>query len=460
MSDINPQFLDKHVNEMKHDWDWRARENAKWFINTFKLDQSDEEFYATGLRDFDGIVKNDLNLLTGGRDPKSLRLLEIGCGIGRMTYHLAATFGEVHAVDVSAEMIRLARERFRDCQQAQFYETNGLNFPEFPDNYFDLIISAYVFQHVPAKEIITSNLRDAFRVLKPGGVLKFVTNGITDPEFVSLPKDTWAGVNFSGDEIRLISEETGAQLLGITGEGTQYCWSLIRKRVHHADHEPPHRFTPCILFCGRPDNPGTVNLPDRTGDTYLTLIAKGLDPEEVDATNLRVEMNGRSLLPCYVGPVGIEIRNILGLEEDGEEVIQVNLRVPDDEPGGKPAIRLRLPNGAVSNSTTIVLPHPQQKIPIIHLITNVVDGGTDIHAHGPKSLIRLFVHDPGSSVKPHEIDISIGGRLLSPERVVFLPNNAAWEVTVQLPEDSLPGQIPVELTRSGIKSCPYILDIQ
>ena len=199
------QSLDKYATEMKRDWDRRACENAKWFINTFKLDQSDEEFYATGLRDFDGVIKSDLALLTGGRDPRSLRLLEIGCGIGRMTYHLAATFGEVHAVDVSAEMIRLATERFRDCRHVHFYETNGFDFTVFPDNHFDLIISAYVFQHVPAKEIVASNLRDAFRVLKPGGIFKFVTNGITDPDFESMPKDTWTGVTFSGDEVRLLS---------------------------------------------------------------------------------------------------------------------------------------------------------------------------------------------------------------------------------------------------------------
>ncbi len=80
---------------MKRDWDWRARENAKWFINTFKLEQSDDEFYETGRRDFEGLILNELALLTGGgRDPRALRLLEIGCGIGRMTRHLADLFAK------------------------------------------------------------------------------------------------------------------------------------------------------------------------------------------------------------------------------------------------------------------------------------------------------------------------------------------------------------------------------
>jgi len=51
------------------------------------------------------LVRADLPLLTQGVIPR-LRLLEIGCGIGRMTRALAEIFGEVYATDVSGEMIR------------------------------------------------------------------------------------------------------------------------------------------------------------------------------------------------------------------------------------------------------------------------------------------------------------------------------------------------------------------
>ena len=92
--------LDHLANLMKHDWNARANENAKWYINTWKMEQPDEEFYETGRRDVDVHILTDMSRLTQGRDPKSLRLLEIGCGIGRMTRHFAEIFGEVYATDV------------------------------------------------------------------------------------------------------------------------------------------------------------------------------------------------------------------------------------------------------------------------------------------------------------------------------------------------------------------------
>jgi len=58
----------------------------------------------------DFVVK-DLELITDGTDPKKMRILEIGCGAGRMTKYLAELFGEVHGVDVSDEMVRVGRDR-------------------------------------------------------------------------------------------------------------------------------------------------------------------------------------------------------------------------------------------------------------------------------------------------------------------------------------------------------------
>src|SRR5262245_43722097 len=102
--------LSNFTEAMKRDWDTRARENAKWYIHTVKKDQTDDEFHATAGPEVTNLVLA-APVFTAGRDLKRLRLLEIGCGIGRMTRHLADAFGEVHATDVSAEMIAQARER-------------------------------------------------------------------------------------------------------------------------------------------------------------------------------------------------------------------------------------------------------------------------------------------------------------------------------------------------------------
>jgi ubiquinone/menaquinone biosynthesis C-methylase UbiE len=169
-----------------------------------------------------------------------MRILEIGCGIGRMTRELANIFGEVYATDVSAEMIKQARTRLEDWTNVHLYETNGLDLAELPSGHFDLVFSAYVFQHVPSAEVIRANLTEAYRVLKPGGVLKFQTNGITAFDFEGTTKDTWIGASFPEAEIRRFAEDVGAQLIGIFGSGMQYCWNAAQARTAHR-----HRGTIC-----------------------------------------------------------------------------------------------------------------------------------------------------------------------------------------------------------------------
>src|SRR5262244_981862 len=166
---MTSEKIEQFVAVMKRDWDERARQDAKWYINTLRRQQSEAEFDQTGVVEVDRLVLADLPLLVRGRNPRALRLLEIGCGAGRMTRHLAETFGEVVGIDVSGEMIRQARERLAGIENVQLYETNGFDFANFPDGHFDLILSIYVFQHVPSIDVIESNILAAWRGLAPGG---------------------------------------------------------------------------------------------------------------------------------------------------------------------------------------------------------------------------------------------------------------------------------------------------
>src|SRR5262249_5358325 len=292
--------LDQFADAMKRDWNDRARENAKWFVNTAKLDQTEEEFNASGAREMEILVLPELSLMTDGRDPHGLRFLEIGCGLGRMTKHLAAIFGEIHSTDVSGEMIARARQRLRDFPNILFYETNGVDFAALPDNHFDVIFSAYVFQHVPSKEVIISNIHDAWRITKPGGIIKLHTNGAESADYEALEKDTWAGATFSEREIRRLALELGAQLLSIYGAGTGYCWTMLGKATTSRVSKISG---PKIEFYARSDNASIQEIPTGGDDAWLSLIASGLDHESVDAGSLKVEINDRIVPPRYVGRV-------------------------------------------------------------------------------------------------------------------------------------------------------------
>src|SRR5689334_14098603 len=94
-----PPPLEQQADQMRSDWDRRARENARHFIATGQEQWSDEEFYASGRQTVAELILNDMTNVCQGRSPKDMRVLEIGCGAGRVTRALAEVFGEVHAVD-------------------------------------------------------------------------------------------------------------------------------------------------------------------------------------------------------------------------------------------------------------------------------------------------------------------------------------------------------------------------
>ena len=268
MSSHTESQLTALAETMKRDWNDRARENAKWYINTAKLEQSEAEFDATGANEMQGLILPELVLLTQDRAPQSLRFLEIGCGIGRMTKHLAGLFGEVHATDVSGEMIARAKQRLAEFPNVHLYETSGVDFAALPTAYFDIVFSAYVFQHVPSKDVICANLREAFRVVKPGGLVRVHTNGVEADRYAEKEKDTWSGATFTEAELRALARELGAQLISVYGAGTLYCWTTLRKRMTPAFVSPG---TPQIEFFARADDAAISVIPT-AGQTHYSSL--------------------------------------------------------------------------------------------------------------------------------------------------------------------------------------------
>jgi SAM-dependent methyltransferase len=457
------QALTTFSADMKRDWDDRAKENARWYINTLSIGQTEDEFELTGRQDHEGLVRSDIALLADRRDPRNLRVLEIGCGIGRMTRYLAETFGEVYGVDVSGEMIHRAKERLGDIPNIHFKETSGIDFAAFPDEFFDIIFSAYVFQHIPSPQVIESNIRDAFRVLKPRGVFKFVTSGIKHNDYLQIRKDTWSGAPFPENDIRRLAKEIDAQLLGIVGDGTQYCWTHLRKRSHTLNGSSVSRISPKIITVRRSDNRRNPESAPRAGDMYLEIILQGINYETADINNLMVEFRGRGFTPCYVGPVGIDSEDFLKHKEaypNDHDRVQVNLRIPADEPAGDIDLIVRLSNDLTSDSVKISLPPAQPEQPRIVAVTNAVDTGLDVYAQGPKSRIKLLVDGAGRRLEIEDLKILLGDYWIEPETTSFLPGNNFWGITAQLPADIKPGEASLQIKIGDLLSAPLVIDLK
>jgi arsenite methyltransferase len=102
-------------------------------------------------------------------------VLEIGCGTGTLALEMAPFAGHVHALDVSAEMLRIANQK----RQAQgvtnvTFRQGTLDGPA-PDRpeHFDIVWAYSILHLVPDRK---HTLKTIFNLLKPGG--SFISSNV------------------------------------------------------------------------------------------------------------------------------------------------------------------------------------------------------------------------------------------------------------------------------------------
>jgi SAM-dependent methyltransferase len=219
MEEIDLQNL---LRKMEQDWDERARENALYYVSTARTDWTREDFYASGERTVAEQILNDMINICQGTEPRRMRVLEIGCGAGRVTRALAGVFGEVHGVDVSGEMLELARTALADRPNAFFHRNNGMDLSVLGDLKFDFAFSTIVFQHIPSRDVIENYVREVHRVLRPGALFKFQVQG--DSRVEISPEDTWLGAPISDQDAVEMAQRCGFEARYRHGAGDQYFW--------------------------------------------------------------------------------------------------------------------------------------------------------------------------------------------------------------------------------------------
>jgi len=220
--------LEEQLKKMQRDWDERARENARYYVATAKSNWTDDEFFQSGERTVAEEILTDMINICQGKDPRQMRVLEIGCGAGRVTRALAGIFGEVHGVDVSGEMITRAKHALADRPNAFVYQNNGKDLSVVPGGSYDFAFSTIVFQHIPSREVIYSYVQEVNRLLRPGALFKFQVQG--DSSVQTLPDDTWLGVAFSDHDAVKMAEVCGFEPRHRHGAGEQYFWLWFFKK--------------------------------------------------------------------------------------------------------------------------------------------------------------------------------------------------------------------------------------
>lgn len=147
-------------------------------------------------------------------------VLDIGCGTGSLALTLAPLVAHVHAVDVSAEMLRIGAEKAaaQGVKNVSFHQSTVQALPDFGETKFDAVCAYNILHLVPSRQGVLSQIG---QLMKPGGTFISSTvclgeSWVPYPPILAVMR--WLGkapvvVTLSRDDVRREIEEAGFQEL-------------------------------------------------------------------------------------------------------------------------------------------------------------------------------------------------------------------------------------------------------
>jgi SAM-dependent methyltransferase len=114
-----------------------------------------------------------------------MSVLELGCGIGYFTSELARSGADIVAVDVSHELLEIAKA---NCSAPNVrYEIQNACELNYPEAVFDSVVGSSVLHHLEIDEA----LHEIYRVLKPGGTIYFTEPNMLNPQIAIQKNVPW-----------------------------------------------------------------------------------------------------------------------------------------------------------------------------------------------------------------------------------------------------------------------------
>jgi len=134
-------------------------------IDVFAFGQFGKE-----LNDIGSTLANYIRLAYSDFNPQ--QILDCGCTVGHNTLPWATAFpdAEVTAIDVAAPVLRYGHARAQSLGIPVHFKQMDASDMAFDDEQFDVVFSSMFLHELPPKDL-AAYLREAYRVLKPGGVL-------------------------------------------------------------------------------------------------------------------------------------------------------------------------------------------------------------------------------------------------------------------------------------------------
>lgn len=147
------------------------------------------------------------------------RVLDIGCGFGDLLEDLSQKGCIPYGIEINPLAVRACREKGLNVSSGALDEAC------FPDNFFDTVTLSHVIEHLPRPK---ATLRQAYRILKPGGkLLIYCPNA--DSYLAKLFGKYWQGwslpfhfYHFTKKTIQRYAELTGFRVKKISSITPEY----------------------------------------------------------------------------------------------------------------------------------------------------------------------------------------------------------------------------------------------
>ena len=209
----------------------------------------------------------------------SERVLDAGCGSGRVTELLAARLprGRVVALDSSAAMIETARGRLAPFGDRIEYVVADLGQPLPLNEPVDAILSTATFHWVPDHDALFANLA---AVLRPGGLLVAQCGGVgniaTVRRVLATIGDGWPGAAHYETPLATVTRLDAAGFVDIE------CW-LTDEPTRFEPGEPLETFLRTVILGGHLER-----LPADERDGFVKAVADGLPEPLIDYVRLNI----------------------------------------------------------------------------------------------------------------------------------------------------------------------------
>lgn len=126
--------------------------------------------------DVNKIFLNKMCYILNRYDPKSLRILDYGCGMGKLSLYLALSgYKNIYGFDLSHEGVSfgMSMAKVNKVDDRIFLQQMDAENLEYPDDFFDVVVGKAVLHHTIKYKKSAVELK---RILKSGGIAIFKEN--------------------------------------------------------------------------------------------------------------------------------------------------------------------------------------------------------------------------------------------------------------------------------------------